>query len=815
MKIECAIDYSSPTLNIKKLKSSIANKLVFSIGRDPEAADKYDWLNAVILSVRDLMVEGWLQTKRAQESQEVKRVYYISMEFLIGRTLSNALISVGLYNEVKQALDELGLNLEELLEVEINPGLGNGGLGRLAACFLDSLATLNYPGMGYGLRYEYGMFQQCIVDGQQKEKPDNWLKHGFPWEFYQDKVYYTVRFGGQAQHEGDVIKWINTSKVLACAYDQITPGYRTENMNTLRLWSVKAFDEIDLEKFNQGNYVSALEEKSLSENLTSVLYPDDSTYKGKVLRLQQEYVLVSATVQDIVHRHYSHYKTVDNLAEKVSIHLNDTHPTLAIPELMIILMDDYHLNWVAAWEIVTQVFSYTNHTLMSEALETWPIDMMGQVLPYHLQIIFKINFQFLEQVKEMTSNDAFLRRVSIIDEDNGRKIRMAWLAVIASHKVNGVSALHSELMVKSIFKDFAELYPSKFTNITNGVTPRRWIGVANPGLTQLLTKYIGNDWQANLSNLSALNEYIDYPKFLQELREVKQKNKDRLVKYVAETMDIVINPKAMFDMQIKRIHEYKRQTLNLLHVIARYNEILENPEADWVPRVVFFAGKAAPGYYMAKQVIRAINDVANVINNDHRTRGKLKVLFLPNYNVGLAELMIPAADLSEQISLAGYEASGTSNMKFALNGSLIIGTLDGANVEIKEHVGDDNIFIFGNNAQQVVELRENYKPHEILENNPILLKAVTLFFSGYFTPKEPNRYYDITNAMANFGDFYQNIADFDSYYQTQKRVDELYRDQVQWSHHTAMNIANMGYFSSERAIEEYAEKVWDIKPIKL
>ncbi|OCG07805.1 glycogen phosphorylase [Gilliamella sp. wkB178] len=816
MTLVSNLDYDSPVVTVEKIKQSIIYKLLFSIGRDPAIADKHDWLNAVILTVRDRMVEDWLRTVRAQLSQDSKQVYYLSMEFLIGRTLSNSMISNGIYSEVKDALNQLGLDLEDLCSFEDDPGLGNGGLGRLAACFLDSLATLSYPGWGYGLRYEYGMFKQTIVDNQQVEVPDNWLKHGDAWEFYRHSIEYKVEFGGRVQQEGDITRWLDTEKVLAYAYDQIIPGYDNDVTNTLRLWSAKAIDELDLTKFNQGDYFAAVQDKSLSENVSLVLYPDDSTMHGKALRLSQEYFLVSATIQDIISRHYRVNGTVDNLVEKVAIHLNDTHPVLAIPEFIRILTDHYDYSFDKAWKMAQKIFSYTNHTLMSEALETWTVDMMSKVLPYHLQIIFKINYAFLEEVKKLQPNDnELLSRVSIIDEGNGRRVRMAWLAVIASHKVNGVSQLHSDLMVKSLFADFAKLYPEKFCNKTNGISPRRWVGVANPGLANLLDKYLSKHWRTNLNLLSELNDKTDYPMFLKELQDVKKANKERLTKFIADKLDIVIHPEALFDMQIKRIHEYKRQSLNLLHTIVRYNEILANPEADWVPRVVFFAGKAASAYKLAKQTIQLINEVATFINNDKRINGKLKVIFVPNYSVSLAEIMIPAADLSEQISLAGFEASGTSNMKFALNGSLIIGTLDGANVEIKESVGDDNIFIFGHNAKEVEELRSTYNPRDYYEHDQRINQALTQIATGYFSPLNPERYRGLFDAIANFGDRYQNLADFESYYQVQKKVDEVYRDPNQWFRKTAFNIANMGKFSSDRTIQEYAEDIWGIKPIKL
>ncbi|WP_016602853.1 glycogen phosphorylase, partial [Yersinia pestis] len=700
--------YTSPVVSVDALKHSIAYKLMFIIGKDPTIATQHDWLNATLFAVRDRMVERWLRSNRAQLSQDVRQVYYLSMEFLLGRTLSNALLSMGIYDEIEQALDEMGLSLSELLKEENDPGLGNGGLGRLAACFLDSLATLALPGRGYGIRYEYGMFSQKIVNGQQMESPDNWLEYGNAWEFPRHNTRYKVRFGGRIQQEGSKIRWLETEEILACAYDQIIPGFDTDATNTLRLWSAQASNEINLGKFNQGDYFAAVEDKNHSENVSRVLYPDDSTYSGRELRLRQEYFLVSATVQDILNRHWAMHHTFNNLADKIAIHLNDTHPVLSIPEMMRLLIDEHKFTWMDAWDVVQQVFSYTNHTLMSEALETWPVDMIGKILPRHLQIIFDINDHFLKLVEEQYPDDKeLLSRVSVIDENNGRRIRMAWLAVIASHKVNGVSALHSELMVQSLFADFARIFPNRFCNKTNGVTPRRWLGLANRPLAAVLDDSIGQTWRTDLSQLSELEKNLDYPSFLLALQKAKLENKKRLAVYIAEKLNIVVNPAALFDVQIKRIHEYKRQLLNVLHVITRYNRIIDAPDNNWVPRVVIFAGKAASAYYNAKQIIHLINDVAKVINNDPRINNLLKVVFIPNYSVSLAQLIIPAADLSEQISLAGTEASGTSNMKFALNGALTIGTLDGANVEIREHVGEENIFIFGNTTEQVEALRKS------------------------------------------------------------------------------------------------------------
>jgi len=809
--------YASPTLSVDALKHSIAYKLMFTIGKDPSIANKHEWLNATLLAVRDRMVERWLRSNRAQLSQDVRQVYYLSMEFLVGRTLSNALLAMGIYDDARSALEEMGFDLEELIEEESDPGLGNGGLGRLAACFLVSLATLGLPGRGYGIRYEYGMFKQNIVDGRQAESPDYWLEYGNPWEFQRFNTRYKVRFGGRIQQEGSRARWVETEEVLATAYDQIIPGYDTDATNTLRLWGAQASNEINLGKFNQGDYFAAVEDKNHSENVSRVLYPDDSTYSGRELRLRQEYFLVSATVQDILHRHWAMHQTFDNLADKIALHLNDTHPVLAIPELMRVLIDENKFTWDDAFEITCQVFSYTNHTLMQEALETWPVDMIGKILPRHLQIIFDINDYFLKTIQEYYPDDwELLSRISIIDENNGRRIRMAWLAVVVSHKVNGVSELHSNLMVQSLFADFAKLFPGRFCNKTNGVTPRRWLALANPALSDVLDEAIGRNWRTELSQLGELEQHIDYPEFIKQVSSAKLVNKKRLAAWVSQKMDIVIDPRAMFDVQIKRIHEYKRQLLNVLHVITRYNRIKADPTADWVPRVNIFAGKAASAYFMAKHIIHLINDVAQVINNDPQVKNKLKVVFIPNYGVSLAQIIIPAADLSEQISLAGTEASGTSNMKFALNGALTIGTLDGANVEMQEHVGEENIFIFGNTTPQVEQLRNNgYNGRDFYEKDAELHLALTQIATGLFSPQEPGRYRNIFDSLVSLGDHYQLLADYRSYVDTQDKVDKLYRNQEEWTRCAVHNIANMGYFSSDRTIQEYADEIWGIKPIRL
>ncbi|WP_410499135.1 glycogen/starch/alpha-glucan family phosphorylase [Chitinibacter sp. S2-10] len=804
--------------DVQAIKKAIANKLMYAIGKDPIAAQPKDWLDATFLTVRDQMVERWMQTTRAQYSQDLKRVYYLSMEFLIGRALSNALLALDMEDTVRTALDEMGIDYDDLVHMEPDAALGNGGLGRLAACFLDSMATLGIPGMGYGIRYQFGMFKQRIIEGRQVEVPDTWLGSVNILDFPRDEVCYRVRFGGRVDMDGKKARWVDThNDVLAVAHDVIIPGYDTTATNTLRLWTARSTREINLSKFNEGDYFSAVAEKNLSENVSRVLYPDDSTYSGKELRLRQEYFFVAASIQDILHRHRMTHDTLDNLADKVSIHLNDTHPVLAIPELMRVLIDEADCEWEKAWAITSKVFSYTNHTLMSEALETWPVDMFGHLLPRHLKIIFDINEMFLKEVEEKFPGDLALQRsVSLIEEHGERKVRMAYLAVVASHKVNGVSALHSDLMVESIFADLAKVFPDRFTNVTNGVTPRRWLALANPSLSGLIDREIGQTWRVRLNELAELKSHIDFPKFVQDFREAKHANKERLAKYVARNLGGVINPDALFDVQVKRIHEYKRQLLNVLHVITRYNRILRDPDAKIQPRVVVFAGKAASAYRMAKLVIQLINDIGVKINNDSRVGDKLKVVFLPNYSVSLAEVIIPAADLSEQISTAGTEASGTGNMKFALNGALTIGTLDGANVEMREAVGAENIFIFGNTTEQVNALRSNgYNPRAIYESNSELREVLNQLANGFFSPHEPERYRVIFDTLVNWGDHYQLLADYESYVATQDKVDALYAKPDEWAKKAILNVAGMGHFSSDRTIAEYAEKIWHTKPVQL
>ena len=738
------------------------------------------------------------------------------MEFLIGRTLSNAMIAEGVYDVAEKALAELNVDLEEIIEKEVDPGLGNGGLGRLAACFMDSLATLAIPAMGYGIRYEYGMFRQKIENGQQVERPDDWLEKGAPWEFMRPSKRFSIDFGGHIYFEDKKCIWNPAEKVTALAYDQMIPGYKNDSASTLRLWSAHGGELFDLEEFNRGDHLAAVATRSANQNLSRVLYPDDSTWNGRELRLRQEYFLVSASLQDILRRHLRTHGTLNNLADKVAIHLNDTHPALAIPELMRILIDLHGYSWQNAWDVTRRIFSYTCHTLMSEALETWPVEMMAKILPRHLQMIFEINDHFLEYVKTYVTTDMdFIRRVSLIEEGYQRKVRMGWLSVVGSHKVNGVAAIHSDLMVTSTFADFARIYPERFTNVTNGVTPRRWLAVANPKLAALFDQYIGSEWRCDLSQIEKLKAFADKGEFKRAVADIKYDNKVKLAQYVKKTLDIDLDPHALFDVQVKRIHEYKRQMLNVLHIIARYNEMLAHPEKDWQPRVFILAGKAASAYYAAKQTIRLINDVANVINNDERLKGRLKVVFIPNYSVSLAQLIIPAADISEQISLAGTEASGTSNMKFALNGALTLGTLDGANVEILDNVGEDHIFIFGNTVEQVEALRrEGYRPFDYYQNDEQLREVIDQIIRGDFSPEEPNRYHSLIQGL-QYHDYYQSFADFRSYVEAQKAVDKKYQDRDVWIASTIQNMVNMGFFSSDRTILEYAKNIWKIEPLKL
>lgn len=800
----------------ESIKHSVANHLLYSVGKLPLIATGRDWEYSLAMAVRDRMVERGAETAMEQYKQDVKRVYYMSMEFLIGRALSNGLLALGMYDTCKQALQDMGMDLEEVSNNEPDAALGNGGLGRLAACFLDSMATLALPGYGYGIRYDYGMFAQKIVDGRQVETPDHWLAGGNPWEFPRPEVQYKIRYGGRVERDGEGrAHWVGTEDIQAMAYDTLIPGYDTKAVVLLRLWSARATQDIELSLFNRGEYSASIEDKNRSENVSRVLYPDDSTQAGRELRLRQEFFFSSASLQDMVNRHLYSHPDLTNLADKIAVHLNDTHPAICVPELMRILLDEHGMTWDNAWAQCSRIFSYTNHTLMPEALETWPVEMMAKLLPRHLEIIFEINHWFMGQVRAKFGDDpALQRRMSIVDEDHGRRIRMGTLSIVASHKVNGVSKLHSDLMVQTIFADFAALWPERFTNMTNGITPRRWLSQCNPALSKVLDKTIGTNWRINLDELKQLESFQGDATFMQDFRAAKRANKERLAQLILKTTGVVVNPDSLFDVQIKRIHEYKRQLLNVLHVITRYNRILANPNANWVPRTVIFAGKSASAYYMAKLVIKLINDVARQINNDPRVKGLLKVVFIPNYRVSVAEVMMPAADLSEQISTAGTEASGTGNMKMALNGALTIGTMDGANIEIHDCVGKDNIFIFGLLTEQVLEIQaKGHNPRHYYESNPELRQVLDQIGSGFFSPEEPSRFTPIVDSLLNHGDNYLLTADYADYVATQERVDELYRQPEEWARRAMLNVANMGKFNSDRTIAEYAESIWHVKPL--
>jgi len=809
-----AFEYDKRLNTVDALRRSIANRLVYAVGKDLRSATQRDWLFAVFYAVRDRIMDCWRETRTQVDDQDAKRVYYLSMEFLTGRALTNAMLAADIYEPVRQACAQLGADFDALVDLEPDAGLGNGGLGRLAACFLDSMATLGLPGMGYGIRYEYGMFAQRIEHGQQVEEPDYWLVNGYPWEFMRPESSYTVRFGGRLVPQNGHSLWLDTEDVIATAYDSGVPGHKMRSVVTMRLWSARASGGVNLDAFNRGDYIQAVEEKNLSENVSRVLYPDDRTEHGRELRLRQEYFFVSASLQDILWRYLRNHTGFEQLADKVAIHLNDTHPALAVPELMRLLLDEHQLDWATAWGLCTRIFSYTNHTLMEEALESWPVELLTRMLPRHMGLIYEINARFLAEVhRRFPSDNALLRRISLIEERGVRRVLMANLSVLASHKVNGVSDLHSKLMVDTIFCDFVQMYPERFCNKTNGITPRRWLSQANPSLSALIDSRIGPDWRSDLDQLARLRELADEPEFQDSFQLAKQHNKRRLADMIARNPGVVVDPESLFDVQAKRMHEYKRQLLNVLHIITRYHCILAQPKADWVPRTVIFAGKAASAYYMAKLIIRLINDVARVINSDPRTGGRLRVVFIPNYRVSLAEIIIPGANLSEQISTAGTEASGTGNMKFALNGALTIGTWDGANIEIANNVGLENIFVFGNRTEKVAELRGyGYRPRDYYEDNFELKCAIDRLAEGAFSPEEPDRYRDVVNALLE-SDHYQLLADYADYCDCQDKVDDLYRRPAAWTRSAILNVAGMGAFSSDRTIREYASEIWGVQPL--
>jgi starch phosphorylase len=814
---------SGITLQPGTLRAVMLDRLTRSLGKDPESATQRDIYDALSLAVREELAARWLSTQRRISQAGVKRVCYLSVEYLLGRSLINGLASLDgdLVQEAREALAELGYDLERVAQEENDPGLGNGGLGRLAACFLDSLATLQYPAVGYGIRYDYGIFTQVIdEDGRQREIASTWMRERSPWEIARDDARYVVRFGGRCIGTQDAqgvtrYRWVETHNIWAIGFDQLIPGNRSPTVNHLRLWAGRAIAPFNVEAFNAGRHVEASWAQAEAKNVSRILYPDDTTPQGKELRFKQQYFFVSASLQDMLAQHLAEGRSFDSLHDSLSIQLNDTHPALAIPELIRLLVDEHEVDMEMAWKITRRVFSYTNHTLLPEALEVWPVSFFERILPRHLQIIYLINRAFLDEVTARWPGDHERRsRLSLIDEGGGRQVRMANLAVVASHTVNGVAKLHSELMTKTIFTDFAELYPGRFTNVTNGIAVRRWLKQSNPGLSSLITRHLGHSWENDLEELERIRDMADDAGFRREFREIKLANKRRLDAEVQRRVGIDLDVHSLFDVQVKRIHEYKRQLLNLLYVVTRYHRLRANPAAYAVPRTVIFAGKAAPGYVMAKGIIKLINNVASIVNADETIQGKLKVVFLPDYDVSLAQRIMPAADLSEQISTAGLEASGTGNMKLSLNGALTIGTLDGANIEIREQVGPENIFIFGLQAHEVSSLKaRGYAPETFVASNPDLARTLDMIDSGHFSPANVFDGKPIVGRLLSDGEPYCVLADFAAYARAQDEVDALFLQPDEWSRKAVLNALGMGTFSSDRSIREYAERIWRIKPV--
>ena len=801
----------------KTLSTEILKALKYRLGKDATVATQHDWLTASIEVVRDRIIDHWIESTKETYELKEKRVYYLSLEFLIGRLMRDAFSNLGLLASMREALESLGVDLDVISSLEPDAALGNGGLGRLAACFMESMATVDVPTHGYGIRYANGMFRQEIADGWQVELPETWLDHGNPWEFERRERSFEVGFGGHVESvttgQGRLERhvWKPMERILAVAYDTPVVGWRGKRVNTLRLWSAMAIDPILLDAFNAGDHIGALRESNKAESLARVLYPADSHTAGQELRLRQEYFFSTASLQDIIQRHFSQFGDLHSLPDQAAIHLNDTHPAIAVPELMRLLMDVHGIDFDDAWSITKRTFAYTNHTLLPEALESWPVPMFERLLPRHMQIIYAINAEVLHEVRAAKKfSDEQVRRISLIQEEGDRRVRMGNLAFVGSHSINGVSALHTELMKETIFADLHKLYPDRINNKTNGITPRRWLIQCNPGLTSLAQEVIGDKFLDDVNELKNLDKFAEDSAFREKFAGVKRANKERLSNLVAERLGIKVDPSALFDIQVKRIHEYKRQLLNIIEAVALYDQIRSHPERDWIPRVKFFGGKAAPSYHNAKLIIKLANDVAKVINRDPAVRGLLKVVFIPNYNVSLAEIMMPAADLSEQISTAGMEASGTGNMKFALNGALTIGTLDGANVEIKECVGDDNIFIFGLKTEEVAERRDNgYDPKAVIDGSPELAQALSAIATGVFSPSDPTRYAELIDGLYKH-DWFMVAADFDAYAAAQRDVDAVWRDSPDWYARAIRNVARMGWFSSDRTIRQYAKDIWNV-----
>jgi glycogen phosphorylase len=802
------------------LKDDILRHIEFTLASDPQMVDKYACFMGLAYSIRDRLVGRWMETQRSLYDAMAKRVYFLSLEFLPGRFLMNYLLSLHMVEEARDTLQELGFDLDELEEEEWDPGLGNGGLGRLASCYMDSIACMQLPGYGYGIRYDYGIFHQILEDGYQKEECDNWVRSGSPWEIQRRERIVPVRFYGRSEsyrdHDGRLrFRWVDGEVVLAMASDILIPGYGGKYATNMRLWIAQSSREFNLQEFSHGDYARAVEAKVLSENISKVLYPSDEAAPGRELRLKQQYFFVAATLNDIIRRYKNQNSSFENFSNSVAIQLNDTHPSIAIPELMRLLMDDEGMEWDQAWSICEKTFAYTNHTVLPEALETWPTELLGRLLPRHLEIIYEINRRFLESVRASYPQEQDLAsRLSLIQEGPFQSARMSHLAVVGSHTVNGVAELHTAILKDRLFADFARVFPQKIQNITNGISPRRWLIQANPHLAQLITSAIGPGWTEDLNQLEKLIPYAEDSAFRAGWIRTKQENKKRLARYILRKTGIGINPATLFDVHIKRLHEYKRQLLNVLHLVTLYNRIKSRSGEKIAPRTIIFAGKAAPAYHQAKRIIKLINSVADVVNHDPNVSGLLRAVFLPNYCVSQAEKIVPAADLSEQISTAGMEASGTGNMKMALNGALTIGTLDGANVEILEAVGRQNIFIFGLNAEEVATLRASaYDPRRYYQEDPELKKALDMIGSGFFSPQNPGLFEPIINALLDHGDYYLLCADYRSYILAQEQAGKAFQDPDGWAVRSIMNTASMGRFSSDRAVREYAARVWNVLPI--
>ncbi|XP_035255417.1 glycogen phosphorylase, brain form [Anguilla anguilla] len=807
--------------DVAEIKKSFNRHLHFTLVKDRNVATPRDYFFALAHTVRDHLVGRWIRTQQYYYEKDPKRIHYLSLEFYMGRTLQNTMINLGLQNACDEAIYQLGLDLEELEEIEEDAGLGNGGLGRLAACFLDSMASLGLAAYGYGIRYEFGIFNQKISNGWQVEEADDWLRYGNPWEKARPEYMLPVHFYGRVEHDGEGVKWVDTQIVLAMPYDTPIPGYKNNTVNTMRLWSAKAPNDFNLQEFNVGDYIEAVLDRNLAENISRVLYPNDNFFEGKELRLKQEYFVVAATLQDIIRRFKSSKfgcrdpvrTSFETFPEKVAVQLNDTHPALAIPELMRILVDVEKLDWDKAWEVTVQTCAYTNHTVLPEALERWPVHMFEKLLPRHLQVIYEINRRHLERIAALYPGDTGrLQRMSLIEEGDPKRVNMAHLCVVGSHAVNGVARIHSDIVKATVFKDFHDVEPEKFQNKTNGITPRRWLLLCNPGLADILAEKIGEGFLTDLFQLKKLLNFVDDEAFIRDVAKVKQENKQKFAAYLEKEYKVKINPESIFDIQVKRIHEYKRQLLNCLHIITFYNRIKKDPKKPFVPRTIMIGGKAAPGYHMAKMIIRLITAIGQVVNNDPVVGDRLKVIFLENYRVSLAEKVVPAADLSEQISTAGTEASGTGNMKFMLNGALTIGTMDGANVEMAEEAGEENLFIFGMRVEDVEEMdRKGYNAMEYYDRIPELRQVIEQIRSGYFSPREPELFKDVVNMLLNH-DRFKVFADYEAYISCQEKVNDLYRNPKEWTRKVIHNIAGSGKFSSDRTISEYAREIWGVEP---